>query len=145
LIVEIIGIVLAFNFNSKLEGDARERITTEIKQYNWNQTQQLPAIDNLQKILKCCGANSYEDWNSNLRPIDRNYPFSCCDGKLNDSVKCTVGSVNNTIGCVQAIKKRLNNRIITLGSVSILVSILQVAITIMACMLGIQIRKYESF
>lgn len=151
LIVQCIGIALAFNFSNQLESEAHKLITKAIKEYDWNQIQELnqqSAIDSLQNILKCCGAIDFKDWNLNEQFKDNqtHYPFSCCHNvyKDNYSVNCTVDKANQTIGCVKAIDERLNHKVQTLGGVSILVSIIQVIITILALMLANEIRKYQS-
>jgi ABC-type multidrug transport system fused ATPase/permease subunit len=149
LIVESIGIALAFNFSDRLESEALKSISKAIKDYDWKQNEEKneqSAIDSLQNILKCCGAHNFSDWNLNANFNQTDYPYSCCRDaiKLNYSADCTIDIVNNTIGCVDAIENRLNHRISTLGGVSIAISIIQIIITIISCLFARKIREYES-
>jgi ABC-type multidrug transport system fused ATPase/permease subunit len=119
LIVECIGIALAFNFSGQLENEALKSISKAIKDYDWN-------------------------LNANFNQTD--YPYSCCHNvkKLNYSADCTIDIVNNTIGCVDAIENRLNHRISTLGGVSIVISIIQIIITVISGLFARKIHEYES-
>jgi CD63 antigen len=149
LLVECIGIALAFNFSGHLEKEALKSISKAIKVYDWKQNEkknQRSAIDSLQNILKCCGARNFSDWNSNANFNQTDYPYSCCHNvkKLNYLADCTIDIVNNTIGCVDAIGNRLNHRIWTLGGVTIVISIFQTIITIISCLFARKIHEYES-
>ena len=78
------------------KSDLNKTLMTAITKYE-KPISTMTNVDELQRKLSCCGAESYKDW----LKLNQEIPYSCCR-KLNESHKCDVNEIFLT-GCLHAV------------------------------------------
>lgn len=151
LLVEVSGVALGFYYRTQMKEKIEHRLKTAVEFYRDEKKQDLQhLIDSTQTELKCCGANSYNDWeiNSYFNCSSPGYeacgvPFSCCKN-MNNNRQCGIGvrrsSVDHgdrinriyTSGCVDVLINWFKENLILLASVGTAVLVVQIVNLFMA-------------
>lgn len=83
------------------------------------------AINQFQKSFKCCGFNSFIDWDNSLYyNQERRIPTSCCK----DSSNCPQGKASSywLQGCYLPVKQFLKKHLLTIGICGIVFALVQI-------------------
>ncbi|XP_056588655.1 CD63 antigen [Triplophysa dalaica] len=129
-------------------GEVNDLVTEGFKEIidNYNTTASSgKAIDEIQIELKCCGANSSDDW-LNFKPAHDSVPDSCC---INMTANCGIGAIHNhnkihTQGCQPAVVESLKRSILWVGVAALVIAFVQMTGIVLACVLMRAIREgYE--
>ncbi|XP_035221968.1 CD151 antigen-like [Stegodyphus dumicola] len=97
---------------------------------NLRGTSAFTALDKIQERFQCCGARNYTDWRTSKWLIETNdssaIPLSCC--KIAVSItNCNLKNLRNifTKGCSEPLTEKYKTNFLTMGIVSILISLFQ--------------------
>lgn len=160
--------VVGFLYKEKVENKVTSTLKTAIKYYRDIKKEDLKnLIDATQTKFKCCGAESYNDWNSDqyfncsasfngIKPASHcGVPFSCCLAELQLNRQCGYGirkpevslierrKVIYTSGCVENGKAWLASNLMLIGGVCIAVFILQLISIFLANKLREEVKEIK--
>ncbi|XP_067226680.1 CD63 antigen [Chanodichthys erythropterus] len=144
VITEIGAAITGYIYREKVSDLLNERFKVMIAGYNKTEEDRT-ALDSLQKQLKCCGANSSNDW-ENFSSTHKSVPDSCCK---NVSKGCGTGAMGDasiiyTDGCQPALEKYIKDRILWVAVGALVIAFVQVTGIVLACILSRAIRSgYE--
>lgn len=135
--------VFVFVFQEKVQTIVAEKIETTIVKYRDNVDLQV-LIDGVQQEFKCCGGETYNNWQQNIyfncsSPGAEacGVPFSCCrEDTINtqcgykirepDLTETYRNGVIYTRGCIQAVKDWFKENMIVVGGVAVGLALLQI-------------------
>lgn len=138
--LEIAAGVLAFTMRAQLEKVVDNKLREAVVKYRDPKFQDLQLlIDTAQTELKCCGSQSFKDWQLNIyfncstpSPEACGVPYSCC---RSDTInrQCGYGIKDNanrnqliyTAGCLNVAKAWLMNNLLAVGIASLVILVLQ--------------------
>ncbi|XP_065052129.1 tetraspanin-5-like [Rhopilema esculentum] len=141
--LQLAGGVIGFVFRNKIKSMVTKKLEKTIISYRDNPDLQ-NLIDYTQETFKCCGLNSYDDWDMNIyfncsSPGSEGcgVPYSCCiTDKLNTMCgygvrKKTMSGTDRrrkiyTSGCIDGVTSWFKKHLIVLGAVEFGVALLQV-------------------
>ncbi|KAL9970124.1 hypothetical protein ACROYT_G022451 [Oculina patagonica] len=145
LLVELSCGVLGFVFREKVEDGIREKLGTAIDLYRDPDKPDLQlVIETTQTEFKCCGIDSYEDWQSNIYFNCSSHaaeacgvPKTCCkteEDRINSQCGFGVGRMDSferekriyTTGCLTTAVEWFKSNLITIGIVSVSILVLQI-------------------
>ncbi|XP_051961880.1 CD63 antigen-like [Xyrauchen texanus] len=144
IICEIAVAIVGYVFRGKLSAVLDQNFKAAIAEYNTSEEIK-KAIDNLQKELKCCGANSSDDW-VNFSISHNSVPDSCCK---NETRTCGIGAIHdhNKIyinGCQSTVENLLNQSMLWIAVGALVIAFIQITGIVLACILTRAIRSgYE--
>lgn len=107
----------------------------------------------IQHELNCCGAQEYQDWvNTTFSGDSKDVPDSCC---LTDVEGCGKGILNktpqnaakviHTTGCLSKFEEVIVGNVATVGSLGVVIALIQIVGVIFACCLARNIKsQYET-
>lgn len=136
--------ILGFLYRDRVDEEITNRLRDEIK-LNYGVTADTTTnqnVDILQGRLKCCGSLNYTDW-MDSKWSDKNptleVPLSCCkdgeNGTICNAKKGFDSSKINEKGCVEELKKFVNNHLVILGIIGVSIAAIQLLGMIFACCL----------
>ncbi|KAK3580355.1 hypothetical protein CHS0354_014829 [Potamilus streckersoni] len=137
-ILEIAGGIAGFVLKDKVR-DSVEKLMNTSLQKEIDQPVSPNIWDDIQKEFKCCGVETYKDWEKS--GINKTAPDSCCTvhgcDRRNSSLLYTEGCLHKFTGWVQ-------DRIVIVGGIGIAFAFIQVVGILCACCLARAIKKeYE--
>ncbi|KAI7794311.1 CD63 antigen [Triplophysa rosa] len=144
IITEIGAAIAVYVYRGKMNDLVNEGFKTLIKDYNTTESAR-KTLDGIQNELKCCGANSSDDW-VNFMPTHSSVPDSCCK---NVTQNCGIGAIHNdnkiyTHGCQPAIVNILKQNILWVAVAALVIAFVQIIGIVLACVLMRAIRSgYE--
>ncbi|XP_051518725.1 CD63 antigen-like [Myxocyprinus asiaticus] len=144
IICEIAGAIAAYIFRGKLSGVLDQGFKEAIAGYNTSKEAQ-KALDSLQQELKCCGANSSDDW-VNFSASRNSVPDSCCKNMTDNCGKGAIHDTNKiyTNGCQPALETLLNKSMLWIAVGALVIAFIQITGIVLACILMRAIRSgYE--
>lgn len=100
--------------------------------------------DNIQQTYKCCGLESYVDWE---KPVNGT-PLSCCEiphGHINTFSCNAEAETLHHVGCVQAFGDFVKEHALSLAIAGIVLAFIQLIGLLFACMIARQIKKNRGF
>ncbi|XP_066585263.1 CD63 antigen [Prorops nasuta] len=136
LAVGIAAACLKNNFRMELKNSLKESIKnyTDVDRVTW---------DSMQKKLKCCGVDSYEDWTSNSR-FSASLPNSCCMND-NPTLACQSGSPSlYKGGCFEQLEELVESSAAVLIGVGIGIAFIEIAGIVLACCLASSIKRGQA-
>lgn len=146
-LVEVAAAIAAYVFKDQAKAAFDDAFIDSMKKYD-SSSEMKQAIDDLQQLFKCCGANKTSDWAS-VMPFNGtlDLPDSCC---INQTKGCGKGQdipTSTTIhkdGCVKGIKDWFDKNLKIIAGVAIGIAAFEVLGIIFACCLMRGIRSgYE--
>lgn len=139
LIVEFIAAVLVYRFRSEIKDEAVKGLKIGIEKWSGRSYEPL---DDIQKQLKCCGAENANDWHLNPKfNVTLEYPNSCCKD-LPHPESCP--KPEYTEPCVPKIVEEFKSVALQVGGVGIAVAVIQLLAVISSCALARAFkREYE--
>ncbi|EDO39847.1 predicted protein [Nematostella vectensis] len=141
LILEIVGGALAYNNKDKIENRLDKDILKAIENYPGKNEK---SINDMQTKFKCCGADNYTDWQSNIKMKNSSsVPDSCCKS---EKAGCGVGGVKDpkdiyTKGCFTIIKGEIEKSLKPIGGLAIAVLVIQLLGMVFALLLICRIKS----
>lgn len=127
----LIGGVLGFVFREKVELTMQQEMKTAIKLYEGNRYI-TRAWDTTQERFKCCGYDSYWDWQTRI-------PESCCEETYGGQKKpCRTPNTRANIyrdGCYDVVKDYVKRNAAIFGGAGIFVAVLMIMGMVFSCML----------
>jgi len=131
---EIVIGMLSYTYMDEVRSDLSRNLVNPMQRfYHGNDEKFTQHVDFIQTRLRCCGANSPQDWNSSqwrLKVWSKDIeavPISCC--KTPNSIQCGLrihpSSISFT-GCVHPISQHIQHRLSIFASVSLGFSVLQI-------------------
>jgi hypothetical protein len=151
LVFEISACLLAFAYTVNLDERLSKNLLETIQhkyQYNRGTTK---AFDQMQRQFRCCGSKNFKDWqlNSNFNnSMASAVPDSCCKSYELKCAQKPYGKHPSNIfydGCSPAIHSFYHTNLITLGSVTGGVALLQILTMILLLWLIKRIAKLAAF
>ncbi|KAG9491472.1 hypothetical protein GDO78_000136 [Eleutherodactylus coqui] len=144
-LVEIAAAIAGYIYRNQLHDALDASFRDSMKGYN-STKETSRVINDLQKDLKCCGANSSQDW-ANYDPFKgtKFLPDSCCK---NITTNCgrSVSNPNNfnNEGCVNKVEGLFKNNIPIVAGVALGIAFFEILGIVFACCLMKGIRSgYE--
>lgn len=128
----LIGGILGYVFREKVDLTMRQEMFSSIKLYG-TRRQITSAWDITQTRLKCCGVETFRDWQGKL-------PFSCCQEIDRDGIQRKPCQDNPNLsnvyakGCYETGSDFIRDRAAIIGTSGILVAILMIFGMIFSCM-----------
>ncbi|RWS30066.1 CD63 antigen-like protein [Leptotrombidium deliense] len=141
LVLELVAAGFTYKYRHQIHDSVDDVLKTWIEEYkHLNDSKIHEDMDNTQWDLKCCGANSPNDW------LDGNstakyYPLSCCPKEA----KITTCDKPFEIGCTDALFKGLQKSSAVVIGVAITVAIIELLAVIMSCSLASSFKKQYEF
>ena len=140
VIMEIVVAILFFVFKSHAKEIVGTAMDEGIDKYNMEGYEYYTnGWDKIQSTYACCGKNDNTDWkkNSFFDDTEKLAPESCCK-----TPGCDVTLENiNTEGCFVRFDETFEGRINAIGITSIMIAVLQLGATIVACYFGKKARE----
>ena len=129
ILAEVAVVVMSFVYYPRVDNFMQQRMDT----YNTTSTAtedifNKEFVDSLQTIIKCCGWQSFEDYNSTL-------PATCCE-ELN-SLGCTTPQYDH--GCKEGVKKGMT----IIGGVVVGCVLIQLISIISACVITKKDKNFD--
>lgn len=128
----LIGGILGYVFREKVELTMRQEMYSSIKLYGVRR-QVTGAWDVTQTRLKCCGVDTFRDWQGKL-------PNSCCQEIDRDGIQRKPCQDNPTLqnvynrGCYEVGSDFIRDRANIIGASGIIVAILMIFGMVFSCM-----------
>ena len=141
LLAKVIFGSLVLSFSSHVTQQLRDALHDSLKRYNLTDHQlHTNKWDDIQTRFQCCGINNYTDWENSrfYNQTGNMVPDSCCGGTC-DHGMIGVSNTNNTIykkGCLETFGQFFERNIVWIGTLEIVVMIIQFVIIISACYFG---------
>ena len=140
LLLEITAAILGYVYSEKVKTEMHSAFTKMIENYLDDPDLQL-VMDTVQKQLKCCGSETYTDWemnpyyNCSSPAIERcGVPYSCC---ITDEVNSQCGfgvlafsegeaeNIVYTQGCLKGVEDWFRGNLILMASIAACLPVLQ--------------------
>ncbi|XP_020913370.1 CD63 antigen [Exaiptasia diaphana] len=146
LILEIAAAALAYKHKDEFKNELNKALKKKIDGYRAsNKTND---VDDAQEKLKCCGINSYKDWNSTAfnKGGQGNLPDSCCK-KVSSG--CGKGKLTGkpdgvyTEGCLSKLSNDFNKILSATGGIAIAILVIQILGIIFGLILFCQVRNNQ--
>lgn len=129
----LIGGILGYVFREKVAVTMRQEMQSSLKLYG-NRRTITHAWDQTQMRLKCCGIESWHDWQMNGR-----IPESCCQetygGQRKPCVDTPSAQTLNANGCLNVTTEFVKGHAAIIGGAGIAVALLMIFGMIFSCML----------
>ncbi|XP_071566233.1 uncharacterized protein [Temnothorax nylanderi] len=142
LILELAAAVAAYALQDGIKDLLAEKINLTMHQYEKNEEAKF-AIDFMQSRLRCCGYNSYMDWNNvpfNNTHID--VPDSCCAYLVDELSDRCYGKYHE--GCISRLSIIVHRSALYIGTGAVAIALIQLTGIMFACMLGRAIRRQKT-
>ncbi|XP_076374234.1 CD63 antigen-like isoform X1 [Tachypleus tridentatus] len=141
-VLELAAGIAAYVYKSEVEAVIREKMEHTMENYNEKGYEIVKKTwDDVQSNLKCCAANNATEWSYYLG--SDNLPYSCCQEK-DPSKECKLTDDYYKKGCIEALAKFLEAKIVIVGGVGIGIAFVQIIGIIFSCCLARAIKKeYE--
>ncbi|KAJ8369906.1 hypothetical protein SKAU_G00099340 [Synaphobranchus kaupii] len=145
IIVEIAAAFTGYIFRGKLNAVINAGLKEMVSKYGNGTAEYKKGMDDLQKCLKCCGANSSADWTS-FRPDGDSVPDSCCK---NITQGCGIRNMHDSKkvhqeGCRIALEAVLSKNLLWVTIAALVIAFLQIMGVVFSCLLMRGIRSgYE--
>ncbi|KAJ3587500.1 hypothetical protein NHX12_011097 [Muraenolepis orangiensis] len=148
-LAELVAGISGFIFRHEIKDILDKAFTKAVTNYNTTDSQHT-ALDNIQKTLGCCGANTYKDWNGTAYFKENGIPASCC---MNDTA-CTPETLKDldkapkevyTQGCFLLVSTKMEANLGIIAGVSFGIAFFQLIGIFLACCLSRYItnNQYE--
>ncbi|KAK7099473.1 tetraspanin-9-like [Littorina saxatilis] len=128
-----IGIV-GFIYRGDIDTELNKQLKAGLKEEKRH-----PSWDTIQKLYKCCGVDSYEDWYA-FYTTGNQVPDSCCNHKDCGSRPDLAYSV----GCYSKVKSEVEDNFYVLGAAGITLGVLQILLLVMTMLMICAIRQNRS-
>jgi len=140
-ITELVAGGIIYAFRNDLKSEAVKGMHKAINNYQEANTTYAP-VDDLQKNLKCCGAENATDWEkTDFFRTNKHYPNSCCSpDKLTGNATCT-DDLPFDVPCYEAIRDTLKGVTYSLATSAIVVAVAQFLGMLFACCLARNIKR----
>ncbi|XP_050445995.1 CD63 antigen-like [Cataglyphis hispanica] len=145
LVMELAAAVAAYSLQDGIKGLLAEKINLTMHQYEKNKEATF-AIDFMQSRLRCCGYNSYMDWNNvSFNKTYMDVPDSCC-AYIVDEIpefpdRCQ-GKYQE--GCISRLSIIVHRSALYIGTGAVAIGLIQLTGIMFACMLGRAIRRQKT-
>lgn len=144
IIVEIAAAIAGYVLKGKVHDIVNDGLNDIIEKYEKGTPELKKAMDDLQKALKCCGANSSADWHD-FGKDGKSVPDSCCK---NVTKNCGLKNMHSSTvyqkGCRIAFEKLLVKNVLWVSVAALVIAFLQILGVVFACLLMKGIRSgYE--
>ncbi|OWA52790.1 putative CD63 antigen [Hypsibius exemplaris] len=161
-VVELAGGIAAYVEKGRVQGYLADNLKANLGKYNVTDNSTTGLYDKTQRDGQCCGVDTYRDWYNNNTFFNKTFglrvPESCCNVALlptnvtscarkdADLAACSGSIVSATcpiytVGCLPAIKGKLENSIAVIGGVAIAVAFIQFIGIAFACILARRVRR----
>lgn len=100
--------------------------------------------DNIQQNFRCCGLNSYEDWQKAINGT----PLTCCEIPHGIIDTFTCKSDTETLhgdGCVASFGEFIQTHAKSLGLAGIILAVVQLFGLVFACLIARTIKKHRGY
>ncbi|KAM7292599.1 CD151 antigen [Ixodes scapularis] len=147
-LLEAVAGVIAYVYEEQVWHELADSLnTTFIESYGIDSSR-TDAINDLQSSFKCCGANSYQDWQRSewlrLKPRTPNkVPDSCCKTTTSGCGGLVHPSNVYYDGCINALDEQIREHLIIVGAVGLGICLVQVFGMIFSCCLYLRLRDYR--
>lgn len=135
LILQISIGVAAFAYRDTLKESFKNGLDKSMKNYEKSQSNK-DAVDTLQSTLRCCGVESYQDWDKYGMLV----PDSCCK---NDNCNPQLPINVNQIGCYTSVVTFINTSGKLIGIVCLAVAGFHMLGLALTCLLANCINKWK--
>ncbi|XP_026828359.1 tetraspanin-33 [Ooceraea biroi] len=152
LVMELAAAVAAYALQDGIKSLLAEKINLTMHQYEKNDEATF-AIDFMQSRLRCCGYNSYRDWdNIEFNRTDADIPESCCEFILNPKMFTEVPEISLSDrcqakyeeGCISRLSIIIHRSALYIGTGAVAIALIQLTGIMFACMLGRAIRRQKT-
>lgn len=142
LIMELAAAVAAYALQDGIKDLLAGKINVTMYQYEKNEEAKL-AIDFMQSRLRCCGYNSYLDWNKiPFNNTHMDVPDSCCAYLADELTDRCYGKYQD--GCINRLSIIVHRSALYIGTGAIAIALIQLTGIMFACMLGRAIRRQKT-
>eukprot|EP00092_Neocalanus_flemingeri_P035913 GFUD01039102.1.p1 GENE.GFUD01039102.1~~GFUD01039102.1.p1 ORF type:complete len:238 (+),score=48.72 GFUD01039102.1:81-794(+) len=139
LIAQIGAAIAAFVLKGDLKTEITKNMDNGIKNYNGEGFEGVTLTwDLVQKNLKCCGVENFEDWKNVTQFSDGGVPDSCCiAGQVEGCGKATVDpSMVFHNGCFTLFSDEFVSNLSIVGAVAVAIALGEMIAIAFACCLG---------
>lgn len=154
-VIELGAGISAYMLRSQVHGIVQTNMEKGLLNYGKEGSEGVTETWNIvQHELTCCGAEEYKDWVNTTYSSDNNnaVPDSCC---LVDAEGCGKGILSldeteaatkiHTAGCLDEFQTLIINNVATVGSIGVVIALIQIIGVVFACCLAKNIKsQYET-
>jgi len=144
LIAQIGAAIAAFVLKGDLKEEIVKNMNNGLKNYNTEGYEGVTTTwDLVQKNLKCCGVQDYNDWKNVTMFSDGSVPDSCCQGGEIENCGKTAVQEDKvyTKGCFTLFSDEFNGNLNIVGGVALIVALGELIAIAFACCLGGRIGR----
>ncbi|KAL0107487.1 hypothetical protein PUN28_014659 [Cardiocondyla obscurior] len=142
LILELAAAVAAFALQDGVKDLLAGKINETMHQYERNEEAKF-AVDFMQSRLRCCGYDSYLDWNNVLvNNTNTDVPDSCCAYLVDELSERCYGKYQE--GCIVRLSLIVHRSALYIGTGAVAIALIQLTGIMFACMLGRAIRRQKT-
>lgn len=133
-ILEIAGGIIAYTHKGQVIDEIEKMLNTTINTKYGTSSTLTKAMDKAQRKLKCCGVDSYKNWERSVwakTHTNITVPVSCCIDSTKSGCNVGVNDANAknkiyTEGCSEAFQKFVKGHMVKLGGIGVGIAIIQI-------------------
>ncbi|CAL8080512.1 unnamed protein product [Calicophoron daubneyi] len=138
---QVTAATLGYIYRDELMKYADERMSEGLEEYSMLRDQRerpTPFMDNIQRMLKCCGLESYQDFKESI-------PIACCDRRVSncDNLQLDPSEVYKD-GCKDKYKTLLKDKLIIIFLILVSIAAFEIFCLLFSMIMCCAIRQYHS-
>lgn len=140
-LTQVIGATLGYVYREDIMKYTDQQLMEGVEEYSMLRDQRenpSPFMDNIQRMLECCGVTGYSDYHANI-------PIACCDRRRSncDELQLTPADVY-VEGCKDKYKRLFKERLVILFLVAISIAAFEIFCLLFSIVMCCTIRQYHS-
>lgn len=147
--LEVAGTALGYVYRSQVKTELQKDLNNTLSQYGEEDKKGVTdAYKLLQEKEKCCGVNSYEDWQRTPFTGGNHsfVPDSCCKVVTKGCGNISKGTSNiYTEGCYEKTLKLLEDNLMIIGGIGVAVAVIQLLSMIFAMVLICKVKDQSTY
>lgn len=150
LLVEIGGAVAALMLKDEADQAITKAMTDNLKDYSSDQPTK-DAWGQIQRSLKCCGINNFQDWTNVTDVGPSDVPDSCCVTEVDGCGKGVLTGGESAVsrihtdGCLTTVRHVISSNVVLVGGIAAGVVVLQLIGIIVVCCLANRMREQKQY
>ncbi|CAH8537328.1 unnamed protein product [Dicrocoelium dendriticum] len=140
-VTQVTGATLGYVYREDIMKYTDQQLMDGVEEYAMLRDQRenpSPFMDNIQRILECCGVNGYTDYRESI-------PIACCDRRRSncDELQLTPADVYAD-GCKDKYKRLFKDKLVVLFLIAVSVAAFEIFCLLFSMVMCCAIRQYHS-
>nr|AFY24237.1 tetraspanin 1 [Opisthorchis viverrini] len=138
---QVTGATLGYVFREEIMQHVEQQMFEGVEEYSMLRDQRenpSPFMDNIHRVLQCCGVNGYTDYRDRI-------PVTCCDRRKSNcnELQLTPDEVY-TEGCKEKYKRFFKDKLIVFFLIAVSIAAFEIFCLLFSMVLCCAIRQYHS-